>query len=390
MKQKRIVARKIGMRKTVMEMTPFYVVEVFERAEELERQGRSIIHLEVGEPDFPTPDCIKKAAEKAIREGKTRYTASLGLLELRETIAEYYLEKYGVSISPNQIIVTNGSSPALMVIFSALLETGDEVILSDPHYACYPNMVKFLGCTPVFVKLNEDEEFRFDPDKIKEKINSKTRAIMVNSPANPTGQVLDTRTIEEIAKLGPIVVSDEIYHGLRYEGKAHSILEFTDNAFVASGFSKQFAMTGWRLGYVIAPERYVRPLQKLMQNFFIAANTISQWAGIAAIKEAGPDVKRMVDIFNERRKLIVQRLREIGFGVAVEPAGAFYVLANAKKFTDDSLKFAFELLEKAGVGVTPGIAFGRNAEGYIRFSYANSIENISKGMNRLERYLTNR
>lgn len=156
------------MRKTVMEMTPFYVVEVFERAEELERQGRSIIHLEVGEPDFPTPDCIKKAAEKAIREGKTRYTASLGLLELRETIAEYYLEKYGVSISPNQIIVTNGSSPALMVIFSALLETGDEVILSDPHYACYPNMVKFLGCTPVFVKLNEDEEFRFDPDKRKD------------------------------------------------------------------------------------------------------------------------------------------------------------------------------------------------------------------------------
>ena len=378
------------MRKTVMEMTPFYVVEVFERAEELERQGRSIIHLEVGEPDFPTPNCIKKAAEKAMREGKTRYTASLGLLELRETIAGHYLEKYDVSISPSQIIVTNGSSPALMIIFSALLETGDKVILSDPHYACYPNVIRFLGCTPVFVNVNEDDEFRFNPEEIKERIGSKTKAIVINSPANPTGQVLDAPTMDEIAKLNPMLVSDEIYHGLTYEGKAHSILEFTDNAFVASGFSKQFAMTGWRLGYIIAPERYVRPLQKLMQNFFIAANTISQWAGIAAIKEAGPDVKRMVGIFNKRRKLIVKRLRKIGFGVAVEPAGAFYVLANAKKFTDDSLKFAFELLEKAGVGVTPGVDFGRNAEGYIRFSYANSIENISEGMNRLERYLTNR
>lgn len=378
------------MRKTVMEMPPFYAVEVFERAQELERQGQSIVHLEVGEPDFPTPDCIKKAAEKAIREGKTRYTASLGLLELRETIAEYYLEKYGVSVSPNQVIVTDGSSPALMSIFSVLLETGDEVIMSDPHYACYPNMVKFLGCNPAFVNVNEDDGFQFNLGKIKERVSSKTKAIVINSPANPTGHVLDARAMGEIAKLGPTVVSDEIYHGLTYEGKAHSILEFTDNAFVASGFSKQFAMTGWRLGYIIAPERYVRPLQKLIQNFFIAANTISQWAGIAAIKEAGPDVKRMVDVFNKRRKLIVGRLRKIGFGVAVEPAGAFYVLANAKKFTVDSLKFAFELLEKAGVGATPGIDFGRNAEGYIRFSYANSIENISEGMNRLERYLMNR
>jgi len=378
------------MRKIVMEMPPFYAMEVFERAQELERQGRSIIHLEVGEPDFPTPDCIKKAAEKAIREEKTRYTASVGLLELREAIAEHYLEKYGISISPDQVIVTDGSSPALMITFSVLLETGDEVIMSDPHYACYPNMIRFLGCTPVFVKVNEDDGFQFNAEKINEKISSKTKAIMINSPANPTGHVLATHTIGEIAKLGPTVVSDEIYHGLVYEGKEHSILEFTNNAFVASGFSKQFAMTGWRLGYVIAPKKYVRLLQKLMQNFFIAANTVSQWAGIAAIKEAGPDVKRMVEIFNTRRKLIIRRLRKIGFGVAVEPTGAFYVLANAKKFTDNSLKFAFELLEKTGVGVTPGIDFGRNAEGYIRFSYANSLENISLAMDKLDQYLSGR
>jgi len=380
----------VGMRKTVMNMPPFYAMEVFERAQELEREGRQIIHMEVGEPDFPTPSCIKKAAEKAIREGKTHYTASVGLLELREAIAEHYLEKYGVSISPNQVIVTDGSSPALMITFSVLLETRDEVILPDPHYACYPNMVRFLGCVPTFVKVNESDGFRFNPEDIKEKISSKTKAIVINSPANPTGHVLDAQAMKEIASLGPIIVSDEIYHGLVYEGKEHSILEYIDNAFVASGFSKQFAMTGWRIGYVIAPEKFVRPLQKLMQNFFIAANTISQWAGIAAIREAGPDVKRMVEIFNKRRKLTIERLRKIGFGITVEPTGAFYVLANARNFTDDSLKFAFELLEKTGVGVTPGIDFGRNAEGYIRFSYANSIENISEGMDRLEQYLASR
>jgi aspartate/methionine/tyrosine aminotransferase len=375
------------MRRTVMNMAPFYVMEVLEKAQELERQGLSIIHLEVGEPDFPTPSCIKKAAEKAIKEGKTRYTSSLGLLELREAIAEHYLEKYGVSVSPNQVIVTNGSSPALFIIFSVLLERKDEVILADPHYPCYSNIVRFLGCTPVFVKVNEENGFRFNPEDIKEKIGSKTKAIVINSPANPTGHVLDARAMKEIASLGPIVISDEIYHGLVYEGKEHSILEFTDNAFVASGFSKQFAMTGWRLGYAIVPEGFMRPVQKLMQNFFIAANTISQWAGIAAIREAGPDVERMVEIFNKRRKLIIRRLRKIGFGVTVEPTGAFYVLANAKKFADNSLEFSSRLLEETGVGVAPGIDFGHNAEGYLRFSYANSIKNISAGMDRLERYV---
>lgn len=375
------------MRKTVVDMPPFYVMEVMERAQELERQGRSIIHLEVGEPDFPTPSCITEAAAKAIRDEKTHYTASVGILELREAIAEHFLEKYGVSVSPDQVIVTNGSSPGLLITFSALLEERDEVIISNPHYSCYPNFVTFLGCTPTFVKISEHDGFQYNPEDIKEKIGPRTKAIVINSPGNPTGQVLDADTISRISTLGPTVVSDEIYHGLVYEGKEHSILEFTENAFVASGFSKQFAMTGWRLGYVIAPKKYVRLLQKLMQNFFIAANTVSQWAGIAALKGAAHDVQRMVRIFDERRRLTIQRLRKIGFGIAVEPTGAFYVLANAKRFTNDSLKFSSELLEKTGVGTAPGIDFGRNAEGYIRFSYANSIENISKGMDRIEKYL---
>lgn len=375
------------MRKAVVDMPPFYVMEVMERAKELERQGRSIVHLEVGEPDFPTPSCITEAAAKALREGKTYYTASVGLLELREAIAEHFLKKYNVPISPDQVIVTNGSSPGLLITFSALLEEGDEVVLTNPHYPCYPNFVTFLGCASKFVKINEQDGFRCNPEEIKEKIGPKTKAIMINSPGNPTGQVLDVDTMNRIATLGPTIVSDEIYHGLVYEGKAHSILEFTDNAFVVNGFSKQFAMTGWRLGYVIAPKKYVRPLQKLVQNFFIAANTISQWAGIAALKEAAPDVQRMVSVFDKRRKLMIERLRKIGFGVAVEPVGAFYVFANAKKFTNDSLKFSFKLLEETGVGTAPGINFGSNAEGYIRFSYANSIENISKGLDRIEQYL---
>ena len=375
------------MRKTVEDMSPFYVMEVMERAKKLERQGRSIIHLEVGEPDFPTPNCITEAAVKALRKGKTYYTASLGLLELREAIAEHFLERYNVSVSPDQVIVTNGSSPGLLITFSALLEEGEEVILTNPHYPCYPNFATFLGCTSKFVKINERDGFRCNPEEIKERISPKTKAIMINSPGNPTGQILDADTMNRIATLGPTVVSDEIYHGLVYKGKAHSILEFTDNAFVVNGFSKRFAMTGWRLGYVIAPKKYVRLLQKLVQNFFIAANTISQWAGITALKEAAPDVQRMVSIYDKRRKLMIERLRKIGFGIAVEPVGAFYVLANAKKFTNDSLKFAFKLLEETGVGTAPGINFGSNAEGYIRFSYANSIENISNGLDRIEKYL---
>jgi len=378
------------MRKTVVDMPPFYAMEVMERAQELERQGRSIIHLEVGEPDFPTPSCITEAAMKAIRDGKTRYTSSLGIPELREAIAEHFLEKYGVSVSSDQVIVMNGSSPGLFSTFSALLEEGEEVIIPNPHYPCYPNFVTFLGCTPKFVKISEHNGFQYKPEDIKEKISPRTKAIMINSPGNPTGLVLDTDTLSRIATIGPAVVSDEIYHGLVYEGKEHSILEFTKNAFVINGFSKQFAMTGWRLGYVIAPKKYVRLLQKLMQNFFISANTISQWAGIAALKEAANDVQRMVDTYDKRRKLMVQRLRKIGFRIAVEPTGAFYVFANAERFTNDSLKFSTELLEKAGVGTTPGIDFGRNAEGYIRFSYASSIENISKGLDRLEQYLETR
>jgi len=378
--------------KRTEEMTSFIVMDVLERAQELEREGTRIIHLEVGEPDFDTPDCVKEAACKALEDGFTHYTHSLGLFELREAICQYYRKHYQVSVDPDQVIVTSGSSPAIFMVFAALLEKQDEVIISDPHYACYPNFIKFVDGNPVTIPVYEEDGFQYRPEVIRENITSQTKAIFINSPSNPTGNLLSADRMQQIAELTkceqcPYIVSDEIYHGLVYEGQAHSILEFSDHAFVLNGFSKQFAMTGLRLGYVIAPRPFIRPMQKLHQNFFISANAMIQQAGIAALKNAGADVARMQGIYNERRKFMIGRLKELGFGITVEPTGAFYVFANAKQFSNDSYKFAFDMLEKAHVGVAPGIDFGKNGEGYLRFCYANSMENIKEGMERLEKYL---
>jgi aspartate/methionine/tyrosine aminotransferase len=375
--------------KRAEEIRPFIVMDVLERAQELESQGEHIIHLEVGEPDFDTPECIRAAGEKALKDGKTHYTHSLGLLELRQAICEHYSQRYGVDVTPEQIIVTSGTSPAMLLIFGAMLESGDEVIISDPHYACYPNFIRFVEGNPVRIPVAEEDGFQFRPHEIRRKITPRTRGVFINSPANPTGNLLTPERMAEIADLGPLVISDEIYHGLVYEGKEHSILEYTNNCFVLNGFSKLYAMTGWRLGYVIAPPRFVRPMQKMQQNFFISASAMAQWAGVEALRneEAAEEVARMVSIYDERRRYMIQRLKKMGFGITVEPTGAFYVLANAKRFSNDSYHLAFDILHNARVGVTPGVDFGENSEGYIRFTYANSLENISEGMDRLERYL---
>jgi len=373
--------------KKSLKIPPFIVMEVMEKAAEMERRGEHVIHLEVGEPDFDTPQCIKDAAIKAIGDGKTHYTHSLGLMELREAIAEYYRYRYKVTICPEQILLTSGTSPAMLLAFFALLESGDKVILSDPHYACYPNFITITDGIPHFIKVFEEDGFQYRPEAIAKGISKKTKAILINSPSNPTGNLLEPERMKEISALKPYIISDEIYHGLVYEGKEHSILEFTDRCFVINGFSKLYAMTGWRLGYIIVPKEFIRPLQKMHQNFFISANAFVQWAGVAALRYAQKDVERMRKTFDERRKFIIPRLRELGFGITVEPTGAFYVLANARKFSKDSFKFAFEILQEAKVGVTPGIDFGKNAEGYLRFSYANSLENIKEGMERIDSYI---
>ena len=278
----------------------------------------------------------------------------------------------------------------MLLAFFALLERGDNVILPNPHYACYPNFITLADGIPRFVIVYEKDGFHYRPEVIAKRIGKRTKAIIINSPSNPTGIVLDDTRMKKLGTLSPYIISDEIYHGLVYEGKEHSMLEFTDRCFVINGFSKLYAMTGWRLGYIIVPQKFIRPMQKMHQNFFISANAFVQWAALTAINRAQRDVERMKKTFNKRRQYILPRLRELGFGVTVEPTGAFYVLANAKNFSNNSLKFAFEILKEAKVGVAPGIDFGTNAEGYLRFSYANSLENIKEGMERIERFLQRR
>jgi aspartate/methionine/tyrosine aminotransferase len=373
-------------------MTPFIVMDVLEKAHEMERRGVHVVHLEVGEPDFDTPRCIKEAACKALDNGHTHYTHSLGMIELRQAISEHYSKAYGVSVDPDQIVISSGTSPAMFVMFSALLEKGDQVIVSDPHYACYPNFIKFVQGNPVFVPVYEEDGFQYRPKAIEKKITPNTKGIFINSPSNPTGNLLSKERMAAIAEMSlkpdsPYIISDEIYHGLVYEGKEHSILEFTKRAFVFNGFSKLYAMTGLRLGYMIAPKHFIRSIQKIQQNFFISANAMVQVAGIAALKEAGEDISRMKQIYNERRQHMIRRLKDMGLGITVEPTGAFYVFANAKHISSDSYKLAFDILEKAHVGVAPGIGFGKNGEGYLRFSYATSMENITEGLDRLENYL---
>jgi len=380
--------------KRTREMTSFIVMDVLEKANALERNGVEVIHLEVGEPDFNTPRCVIDAMTGALENGHTHYTHSLGLFELREAISRYYEDTYSVAISPEQIIVTSGTSPAMFLLFSVLLEQNDEVIISDPHYACYPNFIKFANGTPVTIPIHPEDGFQYKPELIKEKLTSRTKGIFINSPSNPTGNLLSESRIKKIARLAgndrpPYIISDEIYHGLVYEGTAHSILEYTKNAFVLNGFSKLFAMTGLRLGYLIAPEKFVRPIQKVQQNFFISANAAVQIAGIAALADAADDVDQMKQTYDKRRQYMISRLKSMGFGIAVEPTGAFYVFADASHLDQNSYRLAFDILEKAHVGVTPGIDFGQMGEGFLRFSYANSIENIKKGMDRIETYIKN-
>ena len=376
--------------KKAQEIPPFIVMDVLEKAQELERAGQEVIHLEVGEPDFETPECIKEAAFRAICDGKTHYTHSLGLIELREAISEDYWKRYRVRVSPDQILIASGTSPAMLLLFSALLDPDDRIILSNPYYPCYPNIIRYVGGAPVFIEVKEEEGFQYLPEMIKQKLDSRVKGIMINSPSNPTGNVMSKERMERIAQFSPFIISDEIYHGLVYEGEAHTILEFTDRAFVINGFSKLYAMTGWRLGYVIAPQEFIRPMQKLQQNLFISASSFSQWAALIGLQEATRDIQKMIETYDQRRRYLIPRLRGLGFGITVGPTGAFYILANAKRFSQDSYALAFDILKEAKIGVTPGIDFGTNAEGYLRFSYANSMEHIVEGMNRLERYLRER
>ncbi len=372
------------------DLRSFIAMDILEASQKLQRQGKDIISFSIGEPDFPAPAVVKREIIRAIQEDFTQYTHSLGMPELREAISEHYANRYQVSVHPDQILVTAGTSPALLLTFGALLNRGDEVVISDPHYPCYSNFIKFLEGRLVYVPVREKDGFQFRPEEVKKKLTSRTKAIFLNSPSNPTGCVMQPAVLKKISNLGKMIVSDEIYHGLTYEGEERSILEFTDQAFVLNGFSKAYAMTGFRLGYLIAPKKFIPVLQKMQQNFFISTSSFTQRAGIAALKRTMGAREKMRRIFNQRRKVMLDGVRQLGFGVATDPTGAFYVFANAKHYTRDSYRFAMDLLNSTGVGVTPGIDFGPGGEGYLRFSYATDVKRIKEGLARIQDFLHSR
>ncbi|HOX27634.1 MAG TPA: pyridoxal phosphate-dependent aminotransferase [bacterium] len=368
----------------------FLVMEIMEKAEEMERRGENIVHLEVGEPDFDTPQAVIEAAKNALNSGKTHYTHSMGLLELRQAISEDYKLRYGVEVDPECIIVTSGTSAAMSLIFSVLVKPGSEVLITDPHYACYPNFIRFADGIPKLVRVDEKNGFQYEASSLKNAISEKTCGVLINSPGNPSGTLIGAETLKEIADVDTQIISDEIYHGLVYGEKAHSILEYTSDAFVINGFSKLYAMTGWRVGYLIAPKHCIRTMQKLHQNFYISANSFVQWAAIAALKETKEDIERMVATYDKRRRFLLDELKSMDIKIPFEPRGAFYVMVNMSHISTDSYKLAFDILDKAKVAIAPGIDFGPGGEGYIRICYANSIENIAEGMKRLRKFIESR
>jgi aspartate/methionine/tyrosine aminotransferase len=370
------------------EIQPFLAMEVMERAFAMEREGADIIHLEIGEPDFPAPPAVAKACIRAIEAGETHYTDSRGLLELRVAIASDYRRRFDVEVDPDRVIVTNGTSPAMLLVFSLLISTGDEVIVGTPHYPCYPNFIRMCGGVPVLVRMDPETGYAFDVDAVRAAVTPRTRAIVVSSPANPTGAVQHEETLRGLASLEIPIVSDEIYDGLVYDGaKVTSALQVSDEAYVLDGFSKRYAMTGFRLGYAIVPSQSMRPIQVMQQNLFISANCFVQHAGIAALREGAAAVEEMRLAYARRRRLLIDGLRGLGFRIPVEPAGAFYVFADARTFDSDSLRLSYALLEQAKVGTTPGLDFGECGEGWLRFTYANSETAIQEALERLGRVL---
>jgi aspartate/methionine/tyrosine aminotransferase len=374
----------------IRSIQPFLAMEVLEKAYAMQRAGVSVIHLEIGEPDFPAPAEAVEACRAALAGGKTRYTDSRGLPELRAAIAADKTQRTGAPVDPEQVLVTSGTSPALLLVFSLLLEPGDEVIVPAPHYACYPNFVRFCGGVPVAVPCDPASGWTIDPDAVRRALTKKTRAIVMGSPANPTGAVQPRDVIQALAALGVPLVSDEVYDGLVYDGAhATSALEVAADGevYVLDGFSKRYAMTGFRLGYAIVPKPALRPLQILVQNLFISAAEFVQRAGLAALAHGEPTVAAMRTAYARRRDLLVGGLRTLGFGVAAAPRGAFYVLADARRFDTDSLRLAARILEQAHVAVTPGIDFGAAGEGFLRFCYANSDDAIREALARMGRVL---
>jgi len=372
---------------------PFHVMALLARARELEATGRSIVHMEIGEPDFITPQPVIDAGMAALAAGSTHYTPATGLPQLRERIAGFYQSRYGINVAPERIVITPGASAALQLIMAMLVNPGDRVLMADPGYPCNRNFVYLLNGEPVGIPVDSESAYQPTPQQVEQYWNDATVALLVASPSNPTGTILDADALRAChavtsAHAGALVV-DEIYHGLTYERQAETALSIADDVTVVNSFSKYFGMTGWRLGWLVVRDEYVADIDKLAQNLFLAAPTLAQHAALAAFEEeniAILEARRAA--FRERRDFLLPALRDLGFDIPVTPDGAFYLYAGCSRFTDDSYRFSMDLLEQAGVAITPGLDFGHNRpETHVRFAYTTSLENLDEGINRLASFV---
>jgi len=374
-------------------ITPFHVMALLARARQLEAEGRSIVHMEIGEPDFVSPDPIVEAGIKALRDGRTHYTPALGLPELRAAIAGHYQARFGVHIDPERIIVTPGASGALQLIVAALVDPGKEVLLADPGYPCNRNFVHLYNGVPVPVPVDAADDYQLNAGLLARYWSDNSVAAMLASPSNPTGTVLHrdgfTALLDAVRQRKGTLIVDEIYQNLCYQHQPWTALELGDDLFVLNSFSKYFGMTGWRLGWLVAPEAYIESLDNLAQNIFLAAPTLAQYAALAAFNDDTLAIleQRRLE-FQARRDYLMPALQSLGFEIARVPEGAFYLYADISRFSNDSFAFTNALLEQAGVAITPGIDFGEHrAAQHVRFAYTTSLEQMQIGVERIQTFV---
>ncbi len=375
------------------EIESFRVMDLLARARELEAAGRDIVHMEIGEPDFSTPEPVVAAGMEALRRGITHYTPALGLPPLRAKIAQHYSSAYHVDVDPAQVVITPGASGALLLALGVLVDPGSRVLMSDPGYPCNRNFIRFLEGSAVKIPVGPETRYQLSSELIGRHWDEATVAAIVASPSNPTGTMLRRHELAALVAAvegrGGRLIADEIYHGLVYGQTAVSALQISGNAFVINSFSKYFQMTGWRLGWMVVPRQYLREVEKLVQNLFIAAPTPAQYAALAAFDEPTLAIleTRRVE-FERRRDYLVPALQQLGFEISVVPDGAFYIYADCSRLTADSQSFCHRLLEEAGVAVTPGADFGEYLSArYLRFAYTTDLPRLEEGVARIGRYL---
>lgn len=378
-----------GWTERAQQIESFKVMDLLKRAKELDALGHDVVHMEAGEPDFATAPAIKEAAHRAIDQGLTQYTPAAGIPQLRLAIAQFYKTRYQLDIDPQRIIVTSGASGALLMVFGLLADPGTTFMMSDPGYPCNRQFLRLLEARGQLVPVTAEDNFQLSAALVEQHWQSNTAGVLLASPANPTGSVLHKEALAEIAATvraqGGHLVVDELYHGLTYGFDAPSVLEVAPDAFVINSFSKYFGMTGWRLGWIVAPESAVPELEKLAQNLYISPPTVSQYAALAAFEpDTIAELERRRHQFELRRNLLVEGLRALGFGIPIQPEGAFYVYADASHLTDDTFAFCWKLLEEQHIAVTPGLDFGTyRANQFIRFSYTTGLDRIELALERL-------